>query len=139
MIVVENRYIPFGTFGAVNFFGLVFAKHPLDAVERNHEAIHTRQQIEWIALCTVLLLVLIPAWGGSWWWLLTLPASYHVFLYGSMWVVELLLPPYSRAYRDIPLERECYDHQHNPTYLSVRRPFAWVKYVFKRNLNGDKK
>ena len=47
---IENDTIPFGTFVAFNYFGLVFVKRLLLPDERNHEAIHTRQQIEWLIL-----------------------------------------------------------------------------------------
>lgn len=132
MKIILNKYIPFGTFAAINFFGLVFVKRLLSTEEQNHEAIHTRQQIEWLVLYAAILLVLIPACGLSWWWLCSVPFCYHVILYCTLWALEWLLPPYDTAYRDIALERECYDNQYNQAYLNRRKWFAWVKYLFKR-------
>ena len=132
---IENETIPFGTFVAFNYFGLVFVKRLLLPDERNHEAIHTRQQIEWLILNTAVLLVLILGGGWSWWWLCTLPLCYHVILYCVLWFIEWLLPPYDRAYRDVALERECYDNQADKMYLKRRKWFAWVKYLFKRPKN----
>ena len=129
---IENDTIPFGTFVAFNYFGLVFVKRLLLPDERNHEAIHTRQQIEWLILYATALLVLIPACGLSWRWLCTVPICYHVVLYCTLWALEWLLPPYDTAYRDIALERECYDNQADQMYLKRRKWFAWVKYMFKR-------
>lgn len=129
---IENNTIPFGTFVAFNYFGLVFIKRPLCAEEENHEAIHTRQQIEWLILYTAGMLALILGGGWSWWWLCTLPLCYHVILYCVLWFIEWLLPPYDRAYRDVPLERECYDNQADQAYLKRRKWFAWIKYLFKR-------
>ena len=129
---IENDTIPFGTFGAFNYFGLVFVKRLLLPDERNHEAIHTRQQIEWLILYATALLVLIPACGLSWRWLCTVPICYHVVLYCTLWALEWLLPPYDTAYRDIALERECYDNQADQMYLKRRKWFAWIKYLFKR-------
>ena len=129
---IENDTIPFGTFVAFNYFGLVFVKRLLLPDERNHEAIHTRQQIEWLILYATALLVLIPACGLSWRWLCTVPICYHVVLYCTLWALEWLLPPYDTAYRDIALERECYDNQDDQMYLKRRKWFAWVKYLFKR-------
>lgn len=102
------------------------------AEEENHEAIHTRQQIEWLILYTAGMLALILGGGWSWWWLCTLPLCYHVILYCVLWFIEWLLPPYDRAYRDVALERECYDHQADQAYLTRRKWFAWIKYLFKR-------
>ena len=79
-----------------------------------------------------ILLVLIPACGLSWRWLCTVPICYHVVLYCTLWALEWLLPPYDTAYRDIALERECYDNQADQMYLKRRKWFAWVKYLFKR-------
>ena len=129
---IENDTIPFGTFVAFNYFGLVFVKRLLLPDERNHEAIHTRQQIEWLILYATALLVLIPACGLSWRWLCTVPICYHVVLYCTLWALEWLLPPYDTAYGDIALERECYDNQADQMYLKRRKWFAWVKYLFKR-------
>lgn len=133
MMKIRNSIIPFGRFVALNYFGLVFMKRPLCAEEENHEAIHTRQQVEWLIPYTAALLALILGCGWSWWWLCSVPFCYHVILYCTLWLVEWLLPPYDRAYRDLPLERECYDNEADPMYLKRRRCFAWIKYLFKRN------
>ncbi len=132
MIIIFNKYIPFGTFAGINYFGLVFVKRLLWPEEKNHEAIHTRQQVEWLILYTVALLALILTCELSWWWLCTVPICYHVILYCTLWALEWLLPPYDTAYRDVALERECYENQTDQTYLKRRRWFAWVKYLFKR-------
>ena len=132
MKIILNKYSPFGAFAAINFFGLVFVKRLLSIEEQSHEAIHTRQQIEWLVLYVAVLLVLIPVCGLSWWWLCTVPICYHIILYCMLWALEWVLPPYDTAYRDIALERECYDNQCNQAYLKRRKWFTWVKYLFKR-------
>ena len=88
---IENNTIPFGTFVAFNYFGLVFIKRLLSAEEENHEAIHTRQQIEWLILYTAVLLVLILGCGWSWWWLCSVPFCFHVILYCVLWFIECRL------------------------------------------------
>ena len=111
MIVIHNNLIPLGKARTINFFGVLFTKNKnLTPKTENHEAIHTRQQIEWLILYATALLVLIPACGLSWRWLCTVPICYHV----------------------IALERECYDNQADQMYLKRRKWFAWVKYLFKR-------
>lgn len=133
MIVIHNNLIPLGKARTINFFGVLFSKNKsLTPKTENHEAIHTRQQIEWLILYTAILLVLIPVCGLSWWWLCSVPFCYHMILYCLLWITECLLPPYSRAYRDVPLERECFDKQADFGYITRRKPFAWVKYLFKR-------
>lgn len=133
MIVIHNNLIPLGKARTINFFGLLFTKNEvLGTQTKNHEAIHTRQQSEWLIFYTAALLMLIPTCGLSWWLLCSVPVCYHVILYGAMWLIELILPPYSRAYRDMALERECFENESNPTYLTRRWPLAWVKYIFSR-------
>lgn len=135
MIVIHNRLIPLGKARTINFFGLLLTKNKaLSPKTKNHEAIHTRQQIEWLLFYTAVLLLLILTCGLSWWWLCTIPFCYHALLYVAMWLLELLLPPYSRAYRDIALERECYENESDFNYLARRWPFAWLKYLFHENI-----
>lgn len=81
MIVIHNNLIPLGKARTINFFGVLFTKNKnLTPKTENHEAIHTRQQIEWLILYATALLVLIPACGLSWRWLCTVPICYHVIL-----------------------------------------------------------
>ena len=82
MIVIHNNLIPLGKARTINFFGVLFTKNKnLTPKTENHEAIHTRQQIEWLILYATALLMLIPACGLSWRWLCTVPICYHVVLY----------------------------------------------------------
>ena len=37
------------------------------------------------------------------------------------------------GYRNIPFEKEAYECDQYSMYLEVRRPFAWVKHIRKRN------
>lgn len=37
-----------------------------------------------------------------------------------------------KAYKSIPFEREAYDNERKPTYLSKRKKFTWLQYAFKR-------
>ena len=49
MIVIHNNLIPLGKARTINFFGVLFTKNKnLTPKTENHEAIHTRQQIEWL-------------------------------------------------------------------------------------------
>lgn len=41
MIIIKNKWFPFGKYKAINLFGILFTKSNLSEVEINHEAIHT--------------------------------------------------------------------------------------------------
>lgn len=107
-MVIYNRFIPWGSFWAINLFGFVLARRDygrLGPQELRHEYIHTLQQREMLFV------------------------AFYVF-YLAEWLVRLL---YYRnatvAYRNISFEREAYDRQAQLRYPATRKPFAWVRYL----------
>jgi len=103
MIIIRNKLIPFGSFRAINLFGILFVRKNARLGERtlNHERIHTAQ---WRELWYVGFLL---------WYLVE-------------WIVRL---PKGNAYRNISFEREAYANDDNLTYLETRKRFAFVKYM----------
>ena len=59
MIIIRNKFIPFGGYKAINIFGILFVKKNanIDNVTINHEKIHTKQIIE-------LLFIFFYIWYG---------------------------------------------------------------------------
>lgn len=108
MKIIYNNLIPFGKrFYAINLFGVLFAKGPCDKTVINHEKIHTAQIREQFYLLFYI------------WYLLE-------------WVVKLMLYKNSfKAYRNIYFEREAYLNQSDYQYLSHRKHFAFIHYIFK--------
>lgn len=107
MKVIRNRILPIGKrYLAINLFGVVFAKGEMDAVDLNHERIHTAQMRE---------LLYIPFY----------------ILYFIEWLVRIVQHRGSlfAAYRAISFEREAYAHQRELSYLSSRSRFAWLNYL----------
>lgn len=106
MLIIYNRIIPFGkSYIAINLFGVVFAKEPLNKTFLLHEKIHTVQQKE-------LLFV-----------------GFYI-LYVMEWLFRLLLYRNLRkAYRTISFEREAYQNQQTDDYLEKRKHFAWIKRI----------
>lgn len=100
ILIVRNRFIPFGSYAAINLFGVIFVREGVRVTPRllNHESIHTAQQRE----------------------LLFLP--FYV-LYVLEWILRLFASRFNlhKAYRSISFEREAYDHDRDPDYLSRRR------------------
>ena len=131
MKIIRNKYIPFGTFDAMNILGFLFVKEDtiLDDEIINHEAIHTVQQYE-IMTASALVAMALSNLYASWWYLLIVIAM-PIAIYLLAWVVELLLPPYDSAYKDSPFEREAYRNQYDPEYLAKRPLFAWVSHILK--------
>ena len=103
MKIILNRLFPFGSYYAINLFGLVLSKRPLTPAERNHEYIHTLQQRELL-------------WLGFYLW------------YGVEWLVKLIIHRnLLRAYLSISFEREAYRHQSDIDYADYRPLWAWWK------------
>ena len=108
MKVIYNKVIPFGrSYYAVNLFGVLFAKGPVDKYILNHEKIHSAQIFE-------MLVVPFYLW------------------YLVEWAVRLVSCGNGhRAYRNISFEREAYAHGNDLGYLSRRRRFASFRYLKK--------
>lgn len=132
MKIIRNKYIPFGKFDAMNILGFLFVKEDtkLDDELINHEAIHTVQQYEILALSALVALVASNLYA-SWWYLLIVIVM-PIAIYLLAWFIEAILPPYDSAYKDSPFEREAYLNQHNPMYLATRPIGATLKYVLKK-------
>lgn len=101
MKVIHNSWFPFGKYTAINIFGVVFAKHNLDRIERNHEFIHTLQQRELLFVGFYLL-------------------------YFLEWLFRIIQKRnFNDAYLAISFEREAYANEHDMNYKKNRRHFAW--------------
>ncbi|WP_445384165.1 hypothetical protein ACT6NV_09100 [Robiginitalea sp. IMCC44478] len=79
-----------------------------DAVLINHERIHLRQQTE-------MLVVFFYLW------------------YFTEWLIRsLICQDFYQAYKNISFEREAYARERHLEYLSGRKPFAFINYLFKK-------
>jgi len=109
MRIIYNKHFPFRGFWAINLCGLVFVRKeygPLGEQAVRHEYIHSLQQRE-------MLFLFFFVW------------------YFLEWVVRLCLCGNPlKAYRNISFERESYACQANADYPSLRRHYAWVKYLW---------
>lgn len=107
MKIVRNNIIPFKGYKCVNLFGILFVRKDarIDAVDVNHEEIHTAQMKE-------MLYVFFYLW------------------YLVEWICRLFQYKFTHgAYRNISFEREAYVNQIDMGYLGVRKCFGWIKYL----------
>ena len=122
-MIIRNRFLPFGSFLAINLCGLIFVRRgrSFTPTDLNHERIHSRQQRE----------------------LLYLPFFLFYLLEYLFRLLQTFLPDknqeasplnhasssrFLRAYFRVSFEREAYTCQSDPDYLSRRHPFAWRHY-----------
>ena len=105
MKIVYNRFIPFGRFTALTVLVWLFVKEGVALTARllNHEKIHMRQQLEIVAVCLLGTVAAHLLFGVSAWWMLAaVPAP--LLIYGLSVAIEVLLPPYNRAYGTVVLK-----------------------------------
>lgn len=111
MKIIFNKILPFPGFYAINLFGILFVRSEyakfggVSSRTLNHERIHTEQMRE--------------LWYVGFY-----------LLYLINWIVRLVCSPRT-AYRGIAFEREAYDNESNLEYLGSRKPYAWVKLIFR--------
>jgi hypothetical protein len=120
--------------GGITLLWWVLHSRPIDEHTyefKMHERIHSNQQtflfLLGLAIYTTLNFVCAIFGTHLPWWTLSLPVVLPFILYVLAWLVEILLPPYNRAYRDSVFEREAYineaNHDYTPTIFSVWRYF----------------
>lgn len=136
-IVIYNKFIPFDEFLAmVTLFILwIRREHKGDTRRLNerffrHETIHVYQQTEiWITSIVISVLCCI-LFNLSWWWLLATPLI-PLLIYVICWIIEIALPPYNLAYKNICFETEAKYNENNPEYLNKRKlfQFKFLKYI----------
>lgn len=99
MKVIENNIIPFPGFKAINLFGVVFVRTgvTMNAVDLNHESIHTAQMKE-------------------------LGYVFFYLIYFCEWAIRLFMK--GNAYRNISFEKEAYFHEEDLSYLNKRKHYA---------------
>ena len=105
--IIYNKHIPFGSFLAINLFGVIFAKGKLDKIDVNHELIHSAQIRE---------MLYVP---------------FYV-VYVAEWVCKSIrYRSFMEGYRNTSFEREAYLNARNLGYLQRRKRFSFVKYILK--------
>ncbi len=110
MIKGRILHIPFLPATGMAIFPFILVKTKKvkkDPVLIHHERIHLRQQLELLILPFYLLYLL--------------HYLYNLLLYRN----------HDRAYRAIVFEREAYAMDRRLSYLSQRRPYAWIRFFKK--------
>lgn len=105
-----------------------------DTIER-HEYCHSYQQVTLFIFAIIVSIILSIFTNWSWWCLLATPAV-PLLLYVVCWIIEIFLPPYDRAYKDICFEGEARALENDPNYKSKLFPFSFLKYIPNKKYGG---
>lgn len=129
MIVIKNNFIPFGSYTAMNFFGIIFTKEEVNEKMLNHEKIHSVQIIEMAIVAAIIITAIVYLTNSSYWWILLSLPTYYVWYCIEYMFISVMHDKQVCAYKDISFEEEAYDNDDNVNYLYERKPFAWFKYI----------
>lgn len=107
-----------------------YYKQTLSQRFKRHETWHVWQQL-CLAALGVLLAPIGLLLGIPWWGCLAVPFILPFAAYVLCWFVEVLLPPYTRAYHDICFEGEARYHEYdaNPRFV----PFSFLRFIPNRD------
>jgi hypothetical protein len=125
----------FGIGGITILFWVICSMRPdeLPTVFKKHESIHSWQQIALfvlgLSICAVISLVLGVFGILTPWWIWWAPILIPFVIYVASWLIEVVLPPYKRAYYDTCFEREAYLNEDNPNYSPTF--FSAWRYILK--------
>ena len=133
---VYNSIIPVKGFISMVILFFIFIRKEYKGTTRvskyliNHERIHCIQQIEiWVTSIAVALLFCLLT-DLSYWWMLATPVI-PLLIYWICWMVEIALPPYNMAYKNICFETEAVYNEHDLEYIKRRKlfQFRFLKYI----------
>lgn len=116
MKIIYNSIIPFQGYICMNIFGVLFVrkehKHRMNKTTINHESIHSEQYKD------LLYILFLP-------------------LYILEWIIKIPISLFYKnninnfAYRSISFEQEAYYNEKDYKYLTNRKRYNWIKYIFK--------
>jgi hypothetical protein len=105
-----------------------------ETVER-HETVHSYQQIT-LFITSLLVSIILSLTTNYSWWCLLLTLIIPLIAYVISWIIEIILPPYNRAYKDICFEGEARALESDPDYKKKLFPFSFLKYIPNKKYGG---
>lgn len=103
-------------------------------VER-HESIHSYQQVVLFIFSLIVSIILSLTTNYPWWCLLLIPII-PLIAYVISWIIEIILPPYNRAYKDICFEGEARSLEFDKDFRKKLFPFSFLKYIPNKKYGG---
>lgn len=110
-------------------------KDKITSTVERHESIHSYQQVVLFLFSLIVSIILSLTTNYSWWCLLLTPII-PLIAYVISWIIEIILPPYNRAYKDICFEGEARALESDPDYKKKLFPFSFLKYIPNKKYGG---
>lgn len=133
MIILKNKFIPFGNYVLMNVFGIIlFSKGDyLNPINLNHEKIHSRQILECAIVASLIVLALVLIFNISCWWFIASLSSFYIW-YGLEYLIIRIFgnkDSQTDRYHEVSFEEEAHNNDFNLNYLNNRKLFSWIKYI----------
>lgn len=110
-------------------------KNKITPTVERHESVHSYQQVVLFLFSLIVSIILSLTTNYSWWCLLLTPII-PLITYVISWIIEIILPPYNRAYKDICFEGEARALESDPNYKEKLFPFSFLKYIPNKKYGG---
>lgn len=110
-------------------------KDKITSTVERHESTHSYQQVVLFLFSLIVSIILSLTTNYSWWCLLLTPII-PLITYVISWIIEIILPPYNRAYKDICFEGEARALESDPDYKKKLFPFSFLKYIPNKKYGG---
>lgn len=110
-------------------------KDKITSTVERHESIHSYQQVVLFLFSLIVSIILSLTTNYSWWCLLLTPII-PLIAYVISWIIEIILPPYNRAYKDICFEGEARALESDEDYKKKLFPFSFLKYIPNEKYGG---
>lgn len=139
MIKIYCKFLPFkGYLCMTILWWLIIRTEQKDktteTVER-HETVHSYQQIT-LFITSLLVSIILSLTTSYFWWALLATPIFPLLAYIISWIIEIILPPYNRAYKDICFEGEARALENDPNYKKKLFPFSFLKYIPNKKYGG---
>ena len=110
-------------------------KDKITSTVERHESIHSYQQVVLFLFSLIVSIILSLTTNYSWWCLLLIPII-PLIAYVISWIIEIILPPYNRAYKDICFEGEARSLEFDKDFRKKLFPFSFLKYIPNKKYGG---
>lgn len=110
-------------------------KDKITSTVERHESIHSYQQVV-LFLFSFIVSIILSLTTNYFWWCLLLTPIIPLIAYVISWIIEIILPPYDRAYKDICFEGEARSLESDKDFRKKLFPFSFLKYIPNKKYGG---
>lgn len=139
MIKVYCKFLPFKGYLCMTILWWLIIrteyKDRITEIVEQHETVHSYQQVVLFIFGLIVSIILSLTTNYSWWCLLLTPII-PLIAYIISWIIEIILPPYNRAYKDICFEGEARSLESDKDFRKKLFPFSFLKYIPNKKYGG---